>query len=78
VSEADDVRRAALDRADALAHGDRERLRDLLHPDFRWTSHTGEQFDRDSYLRSNTDGTNRWSGQELVGSSCPALRSEPG
>jgi hypothetical protein len=40
-------------------------LRDLLHPQFRWISHTGERFDRDSYVESNTDGTTRWSRQEL-------------
>jgi len=37
----------------------------MLHPDFRWVSHTGERFDRESYIASNTSGTNRWTRQEL-------------
>ena len=37
----------------------------LLHPDFGWTSHTGERFDRESYVRSNTEGNTRWDRQEL-------------
>ena len=41
-------------------------MHDLLHGEFRWTSHTGEQFDREAYLLSNTGNTNRWSSQELV------------
>lgn len=57
---------AARQRAAALAAHDHDRLRELLHPDFRWTSHTGERFDRDAYLRSNTRGSNRWSGQQVV------------
>ncbi len=35
-------------------------LRSLLHPDFRWVSHTGERFDRESYIASNTGGATRW------------------
>ncbi|HSK34501.1 MAG TPA: nuclear transport factor 2 family protein [Propionicimonas sp.] len=57
---------AARQRAAALAEHDQDRLRELLHPDLRWTSHTGERFDRDAYLRSNTGGSNRWSSQQLV------------
>ena len=56
---------AARLRADALTSGDPEALRALLHPEFRWFSHTGERFDRESYVRSNTEGANRWTGQEL-------------
>jgi ketosteroid isomerase-like protein len=59
------VRQAALDRAAALATGDRDRLSAFLHPDFHWTSHTGAEFDRDTYLSSNTGGNTRWVGQEL-------------
>jgi hypothetical protein len=36
-----------------------------LHPDFRWTSHTGEHFDHEAYVASNAGGSNRWSTQEL-------------
>lgn len=56
---------AARARAAALAASDAAALKRLLHPDFRWTSHTGEQFDRDSYVAANTGGTTRWSGQGL-------------
>jgi hypothetical protein len=56
---------AAQQRADALASGDPEVLREMLHPRFRWVSHTGERFDRDSYVRSNTGGTHRWASQQL-------------
>jgi ketosteroid isomerase-like protein len=68
MSAADEVEQAAEDRAAALASGDRDRLLALLHPDFRWTSHTGERFDRESYLSANTaGGPTRWSGQRLTG-----------
>jgi hypothetical protein len=66
VSVVDEVRRAADARAAALAAGDRERLLALLHPDFRWTSHTGAQFDRDGYVRANTGEDLRWSSQQVV------------
>ncbi len=59
------VLEAARRRAAALASGDSEALRSLLHPDFRWVSHTGERFDRESYIASNIGGANRWAGQEL-------------
>ncbi|MET9242831.1 nuclear transport factor 2 family protein [Nonomuraea sp. NPDC003709] len=57
---------AALERADALAGGDPDRLRRLLHPDFHWTSHLGEQFDREDYVRSNTAGATTWKKQSLT------------
>ena len=60
-----DVLAAARARAAALAAGDASRLGDLLHPDFRWTAHTGEQFDRASYLESNTGGRTTWRQQDL-------------
>ena len=41
-----EVIRAAEARAEALATGDTVTLRDLLHSEFRWVSHTGERFDR--------------------------------
>lgn len=62
-----DVRAAAERRASALAAGDEGALRALLHPDFGWTSHTGEQFDRESYLASNIGGRNVWHAQALEG-----------
>ena len=56
---------AARSRAVALTTGDPDELRQWLHPQFRWFSHTGERFDRDSYVASNTEGANKWAGQEL-------------
>ncbi|MEV1172078.1 nuclear transport factor 2 family protein [Nonomuraea sp. NPDC049784] len=61
-----EVIEAAFERAHALAAGDPDRLRRLLHPDFRWTSHLGEQFDRDDYVLSNTAGAITWKKQSLT------------
>jgi len=61
----EEVLEAACLRAAALATGDPQELRKWLHPQFRWFSHTGERFDRDSYITSNTDGGNRWASQLL-------------
>jgi hypothetical protein len=63
----DQVVAAALARADALASGDGEQLRSLLHPDFRWTSHLGEQLDRELYVASNTGQSLTWNNQSLAG-----------
>lgn len=56
---------ASQDRAAALAAGDAERLRAVLHAQFRWTTHTGETFDRAAYIRRNTNGSTVWSSQVL-------------
>ena len=61
-----EVIRAAESRAAALADGDAARLRDLLHADFRWVSHAGERFDRESYIESNTNGRGELSEQRLT------------
>ncbi len=60
-----DVEAAARARAEALVTGDVHQLRALLHPDFHWTSHRGDRFDREAYLRANTGAGLRWQGQEL-------------
>jgi hypothetical protein len=60
------VLRAASARAAALTDGDASRLRELLHPDFRWTSHQGQTFDLDAYVEANTGGTTVWRGQTLT------------
>jgi hypothetical protein len=65
VETSEEVLEAARLRAAALAAGDAHELREMLHPQFRWVSHTGERFDRESYVRSNTGGSNRWARQEL-------------
>lgn len=57
---------AALARAAALGVGDAEGLTALLHPDFRWTSHVGETYDREDYVRRNTGGHTVWLSQELL------------
>lgn len=57
---------AARARAEALADGDPNRLGDLLHAEFRWTSHTGETFDRTSYVESNSSGATVWRSQALA------------
>lgn len=56
---------AAQERARALAGDDEDALRRLLHPDFRWTAHTGRRFDLESYVRSNRGGGTVWYGQTL-------------
>ncbi len=60
-----EVLEAARLRAAALVTGDPDQLRRLLHPRYRWFTHTGERFDRDSFVRSNTEGSTRWDRQEL-------------
>jgi hypothetical protein len=59
------VLKAAHARAAALAAGDARRLGEMLHADFRWTSHTGEIFDRASYIESNSAGRTSRRGQDL-------------
>lgn len=61
-----EVIRAAEERSAAESSGDADRLRELLHADFRWVSHAGERFDRESYVRSATDGSNPFSEEKLV------------
>lgn len=63
---AQQVIEAAEARASALADGDAERLSDLLHEDFRWTTHAGDTFDRQEYILRNTDGRSVWRSQDLT------------
>ncbi len=48
-----------------MAHGDADRLTQLLHEQFRWTSHAGETFGREDYIARNTGGPVRWQSQQL-------------
>jgi ketosteroid isomerase-like protein len=57
---------AATARASALTNADAAGLSALLHPDFRWTSHVGETYNRQEYIRRNTQGHTVWCSQELV------------
>ncbi|MDQ4051603.1 MAG: nuclear transport factor 2 family protein [Actinomycetota bacterium] len=64
MNQADEVLRLAEVRASALVEGEPDRLRRLLHPEFQWTSHRGERYDRESYVLANTRGL-RWLKQRL-------------
>ena len=64
MNQADEVLRLAEARAAALVEGEPDRLRRLLHPEFQWTSHRGERFDRESYVLANTRGQ-RWLKQRI-------------
>ena len=67
MNQADDVLAAAQQRARALRAGEADGLRRLLHPELRWTTHTGLQLDREGYIASNTGAqqTVRWVRQRL-------------
>lgn len=65
VDAAAEVHQAAVARATALAAGDAKALRELLHEQFRWTTHVGQVFDRDEYIRRNTAGVTEWRSQTL-------------
>jgi hypothetical protein len=56
---------AATARATALADADGARLTELLHEEFRWTSHLGETYGRAEYVRRNTEGHTVWVSQDL-------------
>ena len=64
VNQADEVLRVAEARARALVVGEPDRLRRMLHPELRWTSHRGELLDREGYVRTNTRVL-RWVKQRL-------------
>ena len=64
MNQADEVLMVAELRATALVAGEPDRLRRLLHPEFRWTSHRGERLDREGYVRVNTRDV-RWVKQRL-------------
>ena len=56
---------AAERRAAALVARDPAALRELMHESLRWTTHSGDVFDRERYIHANTSGTLRWHGQRL-------------
>ena len=64
VNQADEVLMVAELRASALVAGEPDRIRRLLHPEFRWTSHNGERLDREGFVRVNTREL-RWVKQRL-------------
>jgi ketosteroid isomerase-like protein len=59
------VRHAAELRARALAAGDEDALRLLMHPDLKWTTHRGDVLSYDSYIDGNIHGDIRWHSQRL-------------
>jgi ketosteroid isomerase-like protein len=63
---AQQVLEAAQDRASALAAADAGRLLELLHAQFRWTTHTGDTFNRSEYISRNTEGRTVWHSQDLT------------
>jgi len=65
VHDANEVLVAAEARAAALAEGDAEQLSRILHEDFRWTAHQGATYNRQEYVRRNTEGQTVWRSQDL-------------
>jgi hypothetical protein len=77
MSDSDAVLSAALERAEALAGADENRLRRLLHPSFSWISHKGDWFDLESYLDSNRRGSNTWHSQQLTEPDIQSSATQP-
>ncbi len=61
-----EVLEAVQRRAAALAQADADVLRELLHRNFRWTSHSGQRFDRRTYIGNNTGGAVVWRQQTMT------------
>jgi ketosteroid isomerase-like protein len=61
-----DVLVAALRRAEALAAGDEDTLRLLMHPDLQWTTFRGDVLGYEEYIAGNLHGPLRWRGQRLA------------
>ena len=53
-------------RSAALVARDAAALRELHHPDLRWTTHRGDVRDRDAYIAGNTEGDLVWRAQHLI------------
>jgi ketosteroid isomerase-like protein len=60
-----EVAEAARRRAEALAAGDEDALRLLMHPDLQWTSYRGELLGYEDYIAGNLHGDLRWRAQRL-------------
>ena len=41
-------------------------LRELHHPELRWTTHRGDVRDREAYIAGNTEGDLVWRSQDLL------------
>ena len=66
MSDEQDVLAASAARSRALVAADAEALAKLLHPRFRWATHTGHALDRRAYVERNTGGTTVWRAQTLT------------
>lgn len=65
MNQPDEVVAAARRRARFLVQRDTAALLDILHPEFVWTTHTGEVLARSDYVEANTNGSVRWLAQTL-------------
>jgi hypothetical protein len=65
-SAEEQVTRASLRRAAALAAGDGAALRLLMHPGLQWTTFRGEVLGYEDYIVGNTRGNLRWRSQRLA------------
>jgi len=54
-------------RAIALAAGDPDALRTLMHPSLQWTTYKGDLLSREQYVAGNTGGVLTWKSQGLEG-----------
>ena len=66
MSTVDEVLAAAARRSAALVARDPVVLRELHHPELRWTTHHGDVRDRDAYIAGNTEGDLVWRSQDLL------------
>jgi ketosteroid isomerase-like protein len=66
-SDVEQVLLAAEQRAAALAAGDPDALRALMHPALQWTTYQGDVLSRDAYIDANTGGVLTWRSQRLEG-----------
>lgn len=57
---------AAVSRAEALAAGDEESLRLLMHPDLQWTTFKGDVLGYEEYIDGNIRGGLEWHAQHLA------------
>jgi|SRR6476646_700051 len=64
-SEEEEVLASAQRRALALVRGSATELRQLMHPELRWTTYRGAVLDRETYIAGNTDGSVTWVGQHF-------------
>ncbi|MFW6598187.1 nuclear transport factor 2 family protein [Propionibacteriaceae bacterium Y2011] len=66
MTDRDQILALADRRATALATRDADALREMMHPQLRWTSSRGVVMDRDTYVATNTAGGSLvWRGQRI-------------